>query len=208
MANDIGVLFPNSFSDLHSALFSPIQPLFSVSPWPTPLGACFGPEILEERYRPHVVANFDQFLAERKSFNMLSKWRPEKLLALVTDGIAFRDVARETAEGERIDRWHFPIFTPLDRSKSCSVLDVRSGPSVIRNKWSNQSSEIHVWSLLLISERRRTSTYNLPRSEVIFHVLLGPIVRRENIKSLHVTTPLWDRCAIVRPIVRPMCLKL
>ena len=53
-----------------------------------------------------MVAKFDQFLAEGKSFDMLSKWRPEKLLALVTDGIAARDATRKAEEGERIDWWH------------------------------------------------------------------------------------------------------
>ena len=34
----LGFYFPISFSDLHSALYSPIRRLFSVSPWPTPSG--------------------------------------------------------------------------------------------------------------------------------------------------------------------------
>ena len=37
---------------------------------------------------------------------MLSKWRPEKLLALVTDGIAARDATYKAEEGERTERWH------------------------------------------------------------------------------------------------------
>jgi hypothetical protein len=103
MGNDIGVLFPNLlFWSLQRIVLSNSTPLLR-EPVAYTLGACFGPEILEERYRPHVVAKFDQFVAERKSFNMLSKWRPEKLLALVADGIAARDATREAQERERIN---------------------------------------------------------------------------------------------------------
>ena len=53
-----------------------------------------------------MVAKFDHFLAESKWFDMLTKWRPEKLLALVTDGIAARDATRDAEDREQTARWH------------------------------------------------------------------------------------------------------
>ena len=55
------------------------------------LGACFDVEILEKHYRKTVVDSFDKFLANSSEcFNMLSKWCPNKLQALVRDGMTNR----------------------------------------------------------------------------------------------------------------------
>jgi hypothetical protein len=62
------------------------------------LGACFGVAMLESRYRDQVVQNFESFLRLPNYFNMLTKWCPEKLLALVEDAMKTERKSVETAK--------------------------------------------------------------------------------------------------------------
>lgn len=55
------------------------------------LGACFDVSILEDKNRPHVVANFKNFLSlskQEKYFDMLMKWCPHKVVQLIEDSFA------------------------------------------------------------------------------------------------------------------------
>jgi hypothetical protein len=49
------------------------------------LGACFGVAILETKYRPYVVQNFEWFLGRENYFSLLMKWCPEKVVTLAKD---------------------------------------------------------------------------------------------------------------------------
>ena len=55
------------------------------------LGACFGIKALENFYREQVERDLGLFL--RTYFRMLVQWCPEKLVALVTDALAFQQRA-------------------------------------------------------------------------------------------------------------------
>jgi hypothetical protein len=63
-----------------------------------------------------VVENFDKFLVEGEGFGMLSKWCPEKLLALVTDAMAIRN-QREKDLKEAFDMREHDWKDELDRKK-------------------------------------------------------------------------------------------
>ena len=62
------------------------------------LGACFQVAMLENRYRDQVVQKFESFLRLQNHFNMLTKWCPEKLLALVEDAMTTERKDFETAK--------------------------------------------------------------------------------------------------------------
>jgi hypothetical protein len=54
------------------------------------LGASFGVSVLENKYRYHMVRDLHSLLHSPNSkynFNMLTKWWPEKILALTIDGM-------------------------------------------------------------------------------------------------------------------------
>src|SRR5205814_468925 len=64
------------------------------------LGASFGVTILENRYRQHVVQNFERFLQLDNCLNMLTKWCPEKLSALIRDAMTIQNKANTQLQTE------------------------------------------------------------------------------------------------------------
>lgn len=98
LANDIGVFPPKGFIVIfQNILLSRSEPLVKKE-YAYTLGACFDVKALEDRYRGTVVEGFESFVTTGDSFNMLVKWCPHKLLALVKDAMAAR-----TWHGKRLD---------------------------------------------------------------------------------------------------------
>jgi hypothetical protein len=77
------------------------------------LGASFGVPMMETAHRQHVVTNFENFLQnsqkENNYFNMLGRWCPEKVAALVMDVMAHertKAAVLENAYKEKIMLMH------------------------------------------------------------------------------------------------------
>ena len=64
------------------------------------LGACFRVTMLEQKHRDHVLHNFGNLLRLEHHFNMLMRWCPEKLLALVKDVRVAEKRIRDNEEKE------------------------------------------------------------------------------------------------------------
>jgi len=89
LANDIGSIVVSRTK--------PLKPLLSDELAYT-LGACYDVKVLEDRYRPSVVETFESYMSSGDLFNMLTKWCPDKLPALVRDAMAARSRIQQKLE--------------------------------------------------------------------------------------------------------------
>jgi hypothetical protein len=63
------------------------------------LGASFGVAMMETSHRQHVVTDFENFLqTDNDYFNMLGRWCPEKVSALVMDAMTHERVKATNLE--------------------------------------------------------------------------------------------------------------